>query len=132
MHQIHQFLGLAGYYRCFIPDFSKIVQPMTKLLQKDVKFVWSPACEEAFQALKKFLTSAPVLAHPRKANVVADALSQKSHQVDEESLSLTHSEVLAHIALVLDLLEQIIIEQRQDVLEIPHQEVNCRRAWSLF
>jgi ribonuclease HI len=37
---------------------------MTKLLQKDVKFVWSLACEEAFQALKKFLTSAPVLAQP--------------------------------------------------------------------
>ena len=62
VHQIHQFLSLAGYYRCFISDFSKIAQPMTKLLQKDVKFVWSPACEEAFQALKKFLTSAPVLA----------------------------------------------------------------------
>ena len=48
--------------------------------------------------------------HPRKVNVVADALSQKSHQVKEESLSLNHSEVLAHIALVSDLLEQIIIE----------------------
>ena len=64
VHQIHQFLGLADYYRCFIPDFSKIAQPMTKLLQKDVKFVWSPACEEAFQALKKFLTTAPILAQP--------------------------------------------------------------------
>ena len=64
MHQIHQFLGLAGYYRRFIPEFSKIAQPMTKLLQKDVKFVWSSACEEAFQASKKFLTSAPVLAQP--------------------------------------------------------------------
>ena len=43
--------------------------------------------------------------HPRKANAVVDALSQKSHQVEEESLSLNHSEVLAHIALVSDLLE---------------------------
>ena len=51
--------------------------------------------------------------------MVADALSRKSHQVEEESLSLNHSKVLAHIALVLDLLAQIIIEQRQDVLEIP-------------
>ena len=32
VHQNHQFLGLAGYYQCFIPDFSKIAQPMTKLL----------------------------------------------------------------------------------------------------
>jgi hypothetical protein len=62
VHQIRQFLGLVGYYRCFIPDFSKIAHPLTKLLQKDAKFVWSLACEEAFQALKKFLTSVPVLA----------------------------------------------------------------------
>ena len=56
------FLGLAGYYRRFIPEFSKVAQPMTKLLQKDVKFVWRPTCEEAFQALKHFLTTVPVLA----------------------------------------------------------------------
>ena len=62
--QIRQFLGLAGYYQRFISKFSKVAQPMTKLLQKDVKFVWSPGCEEAFQALKRFLTSAPILAQP--------------------------------------------------------------------
>ena len=76
MHQIHQILGLAGYYQRFIPEFSKIAQPMTKLLQKDVKFVWSLACEEAFQALKKFLTSAPILAQPdidRPFDVYCDA-----------------------------------------------------------
>ena len=64
MHQIRQFLGLAGYYRRFIPDFSKIAQPMTKLLQKEAKFDWSLACGEAFQALKTFLTTAPMLAQP--------------------------------------------------------------------
>ena len=58
--------------------------------------------------------------HPGKANVVADALSQKSYQVEETPLSLNHAEVLAHIALVSELLEQIIMEQRQDTLEIPH------------
>jgi hypothetical protein len=58
--------------------------------------------------------------HPGKANVVADALSQKSHQSDEEPLPLSHSAILAHIALVSELLEQIITKQRQDELEIPH------------
>ena len=58
--------------------------------------------------------------HPGKANVVADALSQKSHQVEETPLSLNHVEVLAHIALTSELLEQIILEQRQDPKEIPH------------
>jgi len=41
VHEIRSFLGLAGYYRCFIPNFSKIAKPMIKLLQKDEKFVWS-------------------------------------------------------------------------------------------
>ena len=58
--------------------------------------------------------------HPGKANVVADALSRKSYQVEEAPLSLNHAEVLAHIALVSDLLEQIIMEQRQHVSEILH------------
>ena len=76
VHQIRQFLGLAGYYRCFIHDFSKIAQPKTKLLQKDVKFVWSLACEEAFQALKKFLTTAPILVQldiDKPFDVICDA-----------------------------------------------------------
>ena len=54
VHQICQFLGLARYNRCFIPNFSMIAQPVTKLLQKEAKFDWSPACEEAFQALRNF------------------------------------------------------------------------------
>jgi hypothetical protein len=62
--QIHSFLGLAGYYRRFIPNFSKIAKPMTNLLEKDTKFKWSPQCEEAFLTLKKLLTIAPVLAQP--------------------------------------------------------------------
>ena len=58
--------------------------------------------------------------HPGKANVVADALSHKLSLSDEEPLPLSHSAVLAHIALVSELLEQIVTEQRQDELEIPH------------
>jgi hypothetical protein len=64
VHQIHSFLGLAGYYRCFIPDFSKIAKPMTELLKKGVKFFWSEKCEEAFHTLRAHLTTAPVLAQP--------------------------------------------------------------------
>jgi hypothetical protein len=42
---IQSFLGLAGYYWRFIEGFSKISKPMTKLLEKDMKFEWMPACE---------------------------------------------------------------------------------------
>jgi hypothetical protein len=62
--EVRSFLGLAGYYRRFIPDFSKIAKPMTRLLQKDEKFVWTPKCEEAFHTLQTLLTSTPVLAQP--------------------------------------------------------------------
>src|SRR5947207_5505008 len=50
--EIRSFLGLAGYYRRFIQDFSKIAKPMTKLLQKEAKFIWTSDCEAAFQKLK--------------------------------------------------------------------------------
>ncbi|WVZ49208.1 hypothetical protein U9M48_000585 [Paspalum notatum var. saurae] len=54
--EIRSFLGLVGYYRRFIKDFSKTAKPMTSLTKKE--------CEEAFQTLKKLLTSTPVLAQP--------------------------------------------------------------------
>jgi hypothetical protein len=58
VHQIRSFLGLAGYYRRFVPDFSRTAKPMTELLKKGVKFVWDEKCENAFQTLKQYLTSA--------------------------------------------------------------------------
>ncbi|WVZ74219.1 hypothetical protein U9M48_022431 [Paspalum notatum var. saurae] len=63
-HEIRSFLGLAGYYRRFIKDFSKIAKPMTSLTKKNAKFVWGPKCEEGFRELKKPLTTAPALAQP--------------------------------------------------------------------
>jgi hypothetical protein len=64
VHQIHSFLGLGGYYRRFILDFSRITKPMTRLLKKGVNFVWSEACEKAFHTLRQHLTSALVLVQP--------------------------------------------------------------------
>ena len=67
VHQIRSFIGLAGYYRRFIPNFSRIGKPMTELLRKDVKFKWDAKCDEAFHALRAHLTTAPVLAQPDKS-----------------------------------------------------------------
>jgi hypothetical protein len=64
VHQIRSFLGLAGYYRRFIPDFPRMAKPMTELLKKGVKFVWSEECDKAFHTLREHLTSAPVLTQP--------------------------------------------------------------------
>jgi len=55
---------MAGYYRRFILDFSRVAKPITALLKNQTKFVWSSECEQAFQTLKRLLTTAPVLAQP--------------------------------------------------------------------
>ncbi|XP_031131817.1 uncharacterized protein LOC116033199 [Ipomoea triloba] len=62
--EIRSFLGLAGYYRRFVRDFSKIARPLTNLLKKSTKYKWEEECEQAFQELKKRLTTAPVLTLP--------------------------------------------------------------------
>jgi hypothetical protein len=62
VHQIRSFLGLAGYFHRFIPNFSKIAKSMIELLKKGVKFSWIEKCEEAFHTLRAHLTTAPVLA----------------------------------------------------------------------
>jgi hypothetical protein len=74
--EIQSFLGLAGYYRRFIKDFSKIVKPMTKLLEKNKAFEWTAKCQASFEELRKCLTSAPVLVLPdltKKFNKYCDA-----------------------------------------------------------
>nr|XP_043615572.1 uncharacterized mitochondrial protein AtMg00860-like [Erigeron canadensis] len=60
--EIRSFLGLAGYYRRFIENFSKIALPLTQLTQKTKDFIWGEQQERAFQTLKDKLCEAPVLA----------------------------------------------------------------------
>ncbi|KAG8498361.1 hypothetical protein CXB51_007427 [Gossypium anomalum] len=62
--EVRSFLGLAGYYRRFVQGFSMIASPMTRLLQKDVKFEWTDECQQSFNRLKDLLTKAPVLVQP--------------------------------------------------------------------
>jgi hypothetical protein len=77
--EIQSFLGLAGYYRRFIKDFSKIAKPMTKLLEKNKAFEWTTECQASFEELRKHLTSESVLVLPdltKKFDIYCDA----SHQ----------------------------------------------------
>nr|GEX76781.1 reverse transcriptase domain-containing protein [Tanacetum cinerariifolium] len=71
--------GLAGYYRRFIENFSKIAKPLTQLTQKNKAYVWGDKKEEAFCILKEKLCNAPVLALPDVPNdfvVYCDASNQ--------------------------------------------------------
>ena len=65
LDSLRSFLGLAGYYRKFIPHFATVASPLTDLLKKNTIFSWTEKHEHAFSQLKTFLCSAPVLAYPR-------------------------------------------------------------------
>ncbi|KAA3460519.1 DNA/RNA polymerases superfamily protein [Gossypium australe] len=102
--EIRSFLGLAGYYRRFVEGFSLIAAPMTKLLRKEVPFVWTEKQQESFDKLKKILTEAPVLIQPeagKEFTVYCDAshtglgcvLMQEGKVVAYASLQLRPHEV---------------------------------------
>ena len=64
VHGVRQFLGLASYYRRFVPGFSKVAAPLHALTKKSVSFAWTEECQLAFDRLKVLLCSAPILAYP--------------------------------------------------------------------
>nr|KYP63292.1 Retrovirus-related Pol polyprotein from transposon 17.6 [Cajanus cajan] len=126
--------GLAGYYRRFIENFSRLALPLTKLTKKDQPFVWDSRCEESFQELKRRLTSAPVLVlrEPSKTfEVFCDAsklglggvLMQEGKVVAYASRQLkiheknypTHDLELAAIVFVLKLWRHYLFRPRFEV-----------------
>ena len=68
VREVRSTLGLLNYHRAFVPGFSHIVKPLTKLLKKDTPFDWTPACTNALDRIIHILTTAPVLTppHPQK------------------------------------------------------------------
>ncbi|KAJ8751348.1 hypothetical protein K2173_016539 [Erythroxylum novogranatense] len=109
--------GSWRYYRRFVEGFSMIAAPMTKLLRKNQKFIWTDECQKSFEELKHRLTSAPVLILPSgddgytvygdasrkgKANVVADALSRKSSIAHVQTFYLPLLEEMAKLRISLE------------------------------
>ena len=101
--EIRSFLRLAGYYRRFVQDFSRIAASLTRLTKKGVKFEWFEKCEQSFQELKDRLTSAPVLALPDDSGeyvVYCDASRQ-----DLGGVLMQHERVIAYASRQLKLHE---------------------------
>ena len=69
---VRSFLGMVGWYRKFIPNFSTIASPLFNLTKKDVKFIWTDDCDKAFITLRDALTKRPVLiiADPSKPYIL--------------------------------------------------------------
>lgn len=103
--QIRQFLGICGFYRKFIRDFSAIARPISKYLKKDSKVnIKDPYYVEAFNKLKVLLTSEPILAYPdfekefvlttdASNNAIGAVLSQGGHPICYASRTLNQHEI---------------------------------------
>ena len=92
--ELQSFLGLAGYYRRFIEEFSKIAGPLHGLTRKGVRFEWTERCEGSFQTLKKRLTSAHVLTLP-EGNKGFEVYSDASYQ-GLSCVLMQHKRVVAY------------------------------------
>ena len=73
---VKKFLGMASYYRKFIPNYSRITEPINRLLKKNCKFIWTVDCENNFRQIKSLLINPPILIYPnfaKKFFVTTDA-----------------------------------------------------------
>jgi hypothetical protein len=132
--EIRSFLGLAGYYRRFIEGFYKLAKPMTSLLEKNAKFVWSNKYQASFEELKKRLTTTPVLVLPNLSNkfsIYCDASRQglgcvlmqegrvvayASRQLRKHELNYpTHDLELAAIVHALKIWRHYLIGHKSDI-----------------
>ena len=92
---VQSFLRFTNFYRRFIKGFSQLASPLTALTQKDIKFDWSSAAEQAFQALKAAFTSALILVM-FNLNKPSTVESDSSNCVTEEVLSQSDSHEVLH------------------------------------
>ncbi|GFW71921.1 retrovirus-related Pol polyprotein from transposon 17.6 [Trichonephila clavipes] len=140
LKQVQSFLGLTGYFRKFIPEYSKIAKPLSDLLRKDNSFVFEQPQIEAFRKLKEILTSSPVLhifKPAKKTELHTDASQQgydavllqeaddrrlhlvyymsKKTNIAEEKYSSYELEVLAIVA-ALKKLRVYLLEQKVKIV----------------
>ncbi|PUZ56463.1 hypothetical protein GQ55_5G304200 [Panicum hallii var. hallii] len=132
--EVRSFLGLAGYYRRFIENFSKISKPLTSLLEKGVDFSWTEERQKAFEELKKRLTTAPVLTlldQSKRFTVYCDAsrdglgcvlmqegrvIAYASRQLRRHELNYpTHDLELAAVVHALKIWRHYLFGQRCDI-----------------
>ncbi|KAA3487561.1 DNA/RNA polymerases superfamily protein [Gossypium australe] len=146
--EVRSFLGLAGYYRRFAKGFSTIATPLTKLLQKDVRFEWSDKCQKSFDQLKALLIEAPVLVQPEPGKefvVYSDAsfnglgcvLMQEGKVIAYASRQLkpheknypTHDLELAAIVFAFKIWRHYLYSEKCHLF-IDHKNLNLRqRRW---
>ncbi|KAA0067801.1 DNA/RNA polymerases superfamily protein [Cucumis melo var. makuwa] len=127
--EVRSFLGLVGYYRRFVEDFSRLALPLTALTRKNAKFELSDKCEQSFQELKKRLVTAPILTLP-----VTGKEQLKKHECNYP----THDLELAAVVLALKIWRHYLFGEKCQIFTnhkilkyiFDQKELNLRqRRW---
>ncbi|GJR94828.1 putative reverse transcriptase domain-containing protein [Tanacetum coccineum] len=145
-YEVRSFLGLAGYFRRFIENFSKIAKPLTSLTQKNQKYEWGEKQEEAFQTLKDKLCNALILSLPDGVEdfvVYCDA--DKGEAFKDENVLAEGLNVIRRSTLFIPERTRyrlgtslgISWQSREDynmekVARLYSDEICCKRWWNAF
>ena len=116
--QLMRFLGMAGYYRKFCDNFSVIAEPLTNLLSKRTKFIWTNDCQKAFDILKAILKNETVLLDPnfaKELKVAVDASDTGAGSVlmQEDGNGVNHP--VSSFPKSLTNIKRIILQLRKNV-----------------
>ena len=120
--EVRGFLGLASYYRKFVPNFSRIAGPLHALTAKGKKFHWNEECQKAFQELKEALISPPILAMPTdEGEMILDTdASQDSIGAVLSERQQGQERVIAYASRRLDRRESNYCVYRRELLSVVH------------
>ena len=125
-HGVRRFLGLSNYFRRFIHQYSEKALPLTRLLRTNAQFHWGPEQQQAFEAIKQALTTAPVLAMPdftKPFTVVTDASDQTVGGV-----LLQEQRAIAYESRQLIAAERNYTVSERELLAVVH----CLQVWRCY
>ena len=122
VRDVRSFLGLCSYYRKFIQGFANIAAPLHALTQKNRKFEWTTACQQAFEELKRRLCSAPVLSLPRDEGCFILDTDASEHSIGAAIHQVQDGEerVLAYASRLYSEAEKNYCTTRKELLAVVH------------
>ncbi|MBV2113416.1 MAG: hypothetical protein KUF82_20885, partial [Candidatus Thiodiazotropha sp. (ex Ctena orbiculata)] len=118
--EVRSILGLIGYYRKFIPNFSERASPLTKLTRKKVKFHWDDKCYKAFQDLKACLIKSPILSFPKRSGTFVLDSDASLHGIGAVLSQIQNDEekVIAYASRTLNPAQQQYCTTKRELLAV--------------
>ena len=119
--EVHRWLGLSGYYRRFVKDYSKLAHPLTELTKKDTPFEWTAGAQEAMDKIKEALLKQAILYYPRLDREFTVNMDASKHSISSILSQKDDEGVLRLVAFF-----SMKLAPAQQVWDI-----NCKEAFAL-